>query len=216
MSVFTGCGDSPMPFSVARTASVADSVVLRRCAQLMRPTVRGMRILFKSNPLWGHVTPMLPLARALHDAGADVVWATAEPAAQRLRDAGIPARAAGSPDRLIPTVLARHPEIAALPPRERPDHLFAKVFGPERCGPILTDLLPLMAEVRPHLVVGDITELAAPIVAAPIAAALHRVPCVTHSLGAVPPHPAGARRRGGHSAVGGARARTPTVQRHLR
>jgi UDP:flavonoid glycosyltransferase YjiC (YdhE family) len=127
---------------------------------------------------------MLPLARALTDAGAQVVWATGEPAAQRLRDEGFTVYTAGPSEgaKASPLVLARAPEIAALPARERPNQLFGKVFGYQRTAPMLADLLPVVDAAPPDLIVRDMAEFASP-----IAAAAHRIPCITHSLGALLP-----------------------------
>jgi UDP:flavonoid glycosyltransferase YjiC (YdhE family) len=143
-----------------------------------------MRILFTAVPYWGHVTPMLPLAHALAAAGAEVVWATGDPAVGRLRDQGFVVHRAGAPEaaRLSPTLLARDPQLAALPARERPEQMFGQIFGRHRAGPLLADLMPILAEVRPGLIVRDIAEFAAP-----IAAARHGLPCISHSFGALLP-----------------------------
>ena len=74
------------------------------------------------------------------------------------------------------------PEIAALPPAERPNHLFALVFGPLRARPVLSDLMPIVEDWRPHLLICEQGELAGP-----IAAARHDVPNVTHAFGRLLP-----------------------------
>jgi UDP:flavonoid glycosyltransferase YjiC (YdhE family) len=143
-----------------------------------------MRVLFTAVPYWGHVTPMLPLARAFADAGAEVVWATGEPAAGRLRAAGFTAVVAGVPEAaaVSPLLLATDPELAALPARERPDLMFGRIFGRHRSAPMIADLLPIVRSMEPDLVVRDMAEFASP-----IAAAAAGVPCLTHSLGALLP-----------------------------
>jgi UDP-glucoronosyl and UDP-glucosyl transferase len=75
-----------------------------------------------------------------------------------------------------------HPEINELPPHERPDFMFGKLFGEISAPPALADLLPIVASWRPELVVNDAAELAAPIAAAAIG-----VPHVTHAFGALLP-----------------------------
>jgi UDP:flavonoid glycosyltransferase YjiC (YdhE family) len=141
-----------------------------------------MRVLFTSTSGRGHFQPMLPLARALTDAGHEVSWAAAAEVCTTLRAAGFEAEPAGIFD-LVPSPLrSPPPEIAALPPAERPEHLFALVFGPLRAGPMLADLLPIVERRRPHLLVCEQGELAGP-----IAAARHGMPNVTHAFGRLLP-----------------------------
>lgn len=141
-----------------------------------------MRVLFTTTSGRGHFQPMLPLARALARAGHDVRWAGAEQVCTELRDRGFDAVAAGIFE-VVPSPLRNPPpEIAALPPAERPDRLFALVFGPLRAQPMLTDLIPIVEGWRPHLLVCEQGELAGP-----IAAARHDVPNVTHAFGRLLP-----------------------------
>lgn len=141
-----------------------------------------MRVLFTTTSGRGHFQPMLPLARALLDAGHEVRWAAAEAVCTELRDRGLDAVPAGVFD-VVPSPLRNPPPaIAALPPAERPDWLFALVFGPLRAGPMLADLLPVVEGWRPHLLVCEQGELAGP-----IAAARHAVPNVTHAFGRLLP-----------------------------
>jgi hypothetical protein len=76
----------------------------------------------------------------------------------------------------------RHPEINELPPQERPDFMFGKLFGAVSAPAALADLLPIVRSWRPELVVNDAAELAAPIAAATIG-----VPHVTQAFGALLP-----------------------------
>jgi hypothetical protein len=76
----------------------------------------------------------------------------------------------------------RHREINKLPPQERPDVMFGKLFGEVSAPAALADLLPIVRSWRPDLVVNDAAELAAPIAAAAIG-----VPHVTHAFGALLP-----------------------------
>ena len=149
-----------------------------------------MRVLFTTTSGRGHFQPMLPLARALGRSGHEVRWAAAEPVCTALRERGFDAVPAGIFD-VVPSPLRNPPpEIAALPPAERPDHLFALVFGPLRAQPMLTDLLPIVERWQPHLLVCDQAELSGP-----IAAARHRVPNVTHAFGRLLPEARVARAR---------------------
>jgi len=138
-----------------------------------------MRILLTTTPGRGHWQPMLPLANALLAAGHDVRWAAAPEACAALRERGFDAVAAGAGDLRMPELPA---EVAALSPRERPDHLFSVLFGPRRAEPMLADLVPIVEDWRPRLLVCDQAELAGP-----IAAARGGVPNVTHGFGRLLP-----------------------------
>ena len=141
-----------------------------------------MRVLFTTTAGRGHFQPMYPLARALADAGHDVRWAAAEKVCPTLREKGFDVVPAGVFE-LVPSPLRNPPpEIAALPPAERPNRLFSVVFGPLRAEPMLADLLPIVEEWQPQLLVCDQAELAGP-----IAAARHGIPNVTHSFGRLLP-----------------------------
>jgi UDP:flavonoid glycosyltransferase YjiC (YdhE family) len=144
-----------------------------------------MRVLFTSTPAYGHVHPPIPLALALARRGHQVRWATGVEACARLARVGIDAVTAGLPEALRrPEYRRRYPEHATLPPEERPDHMFPKIFGAIAAPPMLDDLLPIVREWKPGLLVSDSAELAGP-----IAAAATGIPHATHSFGALtPPH----------------------------
>ena len=142
----------------------------------------SVRVLFTTTSGRGHFQPMYPLARALARAGHEVRWAGAEQVCATLRDRGFDAVPAGIFE-IVPSPLRNPPpEIAALPPPERPDLLFALLFGPLRAEPMLADLMPIVQDWRPHLLVCEQGELAGP-----IAAARHDVPNVTHAFGRLLP-----------------------------
>ena len=122
---------------------------------------------------------MLPLANALVAAGHDVRWAAAGEACALLRERGFDAVAAGAGNLKMPEL---PPEIAALPVRERPDHFVGVIFGPRRAEPMLADLMPIVEDWRPRLLVCDQAELAGP-----IAAVRAGVPNVTHGFGRLLP-----------------------------
>src|SRR5690349_2415077 len=125
-----------------------------------------MRVLFTTTPGRGHYHPMLPLAEAVAERGHEVTWAAAAPVCARLRDRGYVAMASGEPEPPAGlSLLERYPEFASIPPSERPDFLFSRIFGPERAAPMLEDLLPLAREWSPSVMVCEQAELAGPIVA---------------------------------------------------
>jgi UDP:flavonoid glycosyltransferase YjiC (YdhE family) len=138
-----------------------------------------VRILFTTTPGRGHYQPMLGLARACRERGHEVLWAADEKVCEQLREAGFEATAAGLPQDAVSKALAeRMPEIVKLPPADRPNLMFSAIFGPERAGPMLEDLLAIVQESEPALLVCEQAELAGP-----IAAAVAGVPNVTHAFG---------------------------------
>ena len=142
-----------------------------------------MRILFTSNPGFGHVHPMVPLARALAGRGHEIRWAVVQDACPRVEAAGFrtfPAGIGGDERRAaFDRCLAEAP---SLPPEARPERLFPAFFGGVCAPPMLADLLPVVDDWQPVLLVNDASELAAP-----LAAHLRGVPHVTHAFGALLP-----------------------------
>lgn len=146
-----------------------------------------MRVLFTTTPGRGHWQPMLPLADALVVAGHELHWAAAEDVCERLRKRGFSATRCGIGGEEAAQVVPP-PEVAALPLAERPNHMFARIFGPRRAEPMLADLVAIVERLRPDLMVCDQAELASP-----IAAARAGVPNVTHGFGRLLPEPRVAR-----------------------
>lgn len=149
-----------------------------------------MRVLFTSTAGVGHVTPMLPLARAFVARGDDVRWAAPPEASARLAALGFDTTGVGDDTMLHPNdVRQRHGEkLAGVPPEEVPNFLFAEIFGYERTRRMLPDMLRAVATLEPDLVIREAAEFSAP-----IAAAEHGVPYLTHAFGALLPEPRVAR-----------------------
>jgi UDP:flavonoid glycosyltransferase YjiC (YdhE family) len=144
-----------------------------------------MRVLFTSTSGWGHVHPMVPLAKAFLDRGDEVLWATGDEVCGRLEREGIATSVAGLDDGVaMSTLHARYPEMVDVPPPERSDFMFPRLFGVVRAEQMLADLLPVARSFAPDLLVCDTAEFAGP-----IAAAVVRAPNVTHSFGATLPPP---------------------------
>lgn len=141
-----------------------------------------MRVLFTTTPGRGHYAPMLPLAAALRARGHSVRFCAAPSACADLAEAGFEADPAGPEPQDVAALVDSRPDLAALPPAERPDRMFAVIFGPARVRPMLADLLPAARAWRPDLLVCDQAELAGP-----IAAAVLGVPSATHAFGALLP-----------------------------
>lgn len=134
---------------------------------------------------------MVPLAVALCDRGHELRWVVGPGGSAAVDRVGISAVTAGLSHRDHFAELARrHPELAALPPRERPDVMFGWLFGEIAAPATLADLLPIARSWRPELIVNDTAELAAPVAATALG-----VPHATHAFGALLPE--GRVRRGG-------------------
>ena len=142
-----------------------------------------MRVLFSSLGAIGHIHPLVPLAGALQARGHDVRWATGPESCAWVQKAGIPAVPAGQTQaERLAEFWRRYPETRERPPQEWPDVMFPKMFGEISAPVALADLMPLVREWRPAVVVHDAAELAAPIAAAAVG-----VPNVTHAFGALLP-----------------------------
>ena len=144
-----------------------------------------MRILFTSTPGWGHLHPMIGLARAFLDRGDEVQWVTGADAAPRLAAAGFAVDAGGLGEREGMAELDRQfPELRTMAPAERPAYTFPRLFGAVRAAAMLDDLLPIARAWRPDLLVCEAGALAGP-----IAAAVLGVPNLTHAFGGLLPAP---------------------------
>jgi UDP:flavonoid glycosyltransferase YjiC (YdhE family) len=138
-------------------------------------------VLVSTPSLLGHVHPMAPLARALVARGHDLLWAIPADGVAHVERLGVRAVAAGRPTD-VADLFRRYPEIAALPPPERPEAMFGKMFGAVAAPATLADLLPVALEWRPQLVLCDAAELAGHVVAAELG-----VPSVTKGFGPLLP-----------------------------
>ncbi len=137
----------------------------------------GMRILFTSHPAYGHVHPMLPLARAARDAGHLVRFATGPDVLAEAERHGLDGEVAG------PTSATIRARASALHgPWDHLDAVRQQSFGgaailgapvPER----LADLEAIAADFQPHLVVHDVLELAGHLLAR-----RHGIPAMAHGM----------------------------------
>jgi UDP:flavonoid glycosyltransferase YjiC (YdhE family) len=125
-----------------------------------------MRVLFTTNPMYGHVNTVLPLARAARAAGHDVAFATGPDLVARAQRAGLVTWPVG------PT----HQEAGGGADADWMEY-FA-VSAQKRAD----DLVPRARRWRPDLVVSEETELAGPVVAAATGAR-----SAIHGLGIMPP-----------------------------
>src|SRR5438552_2788856 len=138
-----------------------------------------MRALLTCRPLPGHYRPMLPLARALAEAGHDVAFASGEPVASEAETDGFTAfRVGRAADSVEPPARRVRDLAASLPPSEIRSFVFSELFIRVELEPRANDLINLSEQWRPHLVVHDVAEFARPLVATMIG-----IPYVQHSYG---------------------------------
>jgi len=143
----------------------------------------GMRVLVATTSAFGHVLPVVPLARAIRDAGHELLWATGSDGCGLVSAAGLPAEVAGMSEADLVPVRKELRERAPARPEELAAFMFPNMFAAVRAPRMLDDLLPLARRWRPDVIVHEQGELASP-----LAAALIGVPSVTHGFGtAIPP-----------------------------
>lgn len=162
-----------------------------------------MRVLFTCRPLVGHYEPLVGLARALARAGHPVAFATGRPMAQRARAAGFVAFEVGPPESLLGVVAHRMPAPDVLATDAGRSFFFAEVFAGLELEPRAADLERVVATWQPDVVVHELAELAAPLVAAHAA-----LPYATSSYGPLP-SPAVMRAAGTAAAAHWQRRRLP-------
>lgn len=138
-----------------------------------------LRVLCTCLPGLGHFLPMLPLAGALAQAGHEVSFATATEFLPEIQKRGFPTYPAGVS---LPTQMRlaaeRYPELHALPHGKQRFETFvprmiAGVAAPARAD----DLVPIVRELKPDVIVHDETDFGAP-----VAAAVCGIPYADHSV----------------------------------
>lgn len=142
-----------------------------------------MKVLFSSTPGYGHVFPMLPLARAAVTAGHEVLWATPPEASDLVQASGIDAVPAGATTAVLHELVREvRAGAAQVAPEDRAAWTFPRLFGAGLTPPMLEDLLTLARDWAPDLLVHEQAELASP-----VAGEVLGVPSVTHSFGGAVP-----------------------------
>lgn len=126
-----------------------------------------MRVLLTAGSGFGHVQPLLPLARAFRDAGCEVALATAEAWRDAVERDGIAFRSAGLGPREVDAAFA---PVAArareLPPAARRAFVFPARFAEIEAPARIEDLRRAADALRPDLIVHESADLAGPLVAA--------------------------------------------------
>ena len=122
---------------------------------------------------------MLPLARALAEAGHDVAFASGEPVTGEAEVEGFTAFRVGlAPDSMEQLARRARDLAASLPPLQVRPFVFTELFVQVELEPRANDLFRVVEQWSPHLVVHDVAEFAAPLVAT-----VAGIPYVEHSYG---------------------------------
>lgn len=139
-----------------------------------------MRVLCTTLPEYGHFHPMAPLALALAAAGHEVAFATAGEFCPRVERAGFRALPAGlGHDDQLRQARALFPREASMPAgHERFLAFVPRMLAGVAAPATLADLVPIVRDWRPDVLVHDEAELAGP-----IAARVCGLPHVAHGVG---------------------------------
>lgn len=132
---------------------------------------------------FGHVQPVVPLARAIVERGHDVLWACPADGVAAVQDRGLRAVGTASALPVGPALVRqRFPDLGEPSSAEDWDVMFAKLWGAIVAPEMLAGLVAVVADWRPDLVVADAAEFAGHIVAHELG-----VPSVTKGFGALLP-----------------------------
>jgi len=142
-----------------------------------------MRILFTACPAYGHILPLLPLARAAARRGHEVRFATGPDLVEQLAVRGIGVEPAGPTFAGMQAIRAEaYPDFEALPSEQRLPASGAGLFGLPAL-PRAKDLEALARRWRPDLVVHEVLELGGAILARRLG-----IPSITHGFGPFYPY----------------------------
>jgi len=142
-----------------------------------------VRILFTCYPGFGHLHPMLPLARAALRAGHGVALATGPDLAPRAEAYGFDAWAVGlGSGETAERYRTLYPDSNELPAEERLRMVTPRMFVEIAARSRVAGLRERAARWDPELIIHDQSELAAPIVATALG-----TPTVVHSWGPMMP-----------------------------
>ena len=138
-----------------------------------------MRALLTCRSLAGHYRPLLPLARSLGEAGHEVAFAVGEPVAGEAEAEGFTAfRVGPTTDFVEPLARRVRQRTASLPPSRIRPLVFTELFVGVELEPRANDLFEVVERWAPDVVIHDVAEFAAPLVATTVG-----IPYVEHSYG---------------------------------
>jgi UDP:flavonoid glycosyltransferase YjiC (YdhE family) len=134
-----------------------------------------MRVLVSAAPAVGHVVPLLDLAQSMQSAGHQVRFATNPECHRLIASAGLhPLDAGMSAVEMRDERRRRWPETDHQPVNDWATRMWAQIMAPST----LQDLLLIVADWKPHVLVHDEGDYAGP-----VAAAKAEIPSVTHGWG---------------------------------
>jgi UDP:flavonoid glycosyltransferase YjiC (YdhE family) len=139
-----------------------------------------MRVLFSSRPGFGHFHPLVPLASALQNAGHSVLFACSPEMVNVVHQAGFEAQAVGITDVESRARRIEIPEFLNAAPNKLRSLAFPRVFADLEIPLRLQEMLEVAHWYKPELVVHEMAEFAAPILAAILG-----IPSVNHSFGPI-------------------------------
>jgi UDP:flavonoid glycosyltransferase YjiC (YdhE family) len=143
-----------------------------------------VKVLFSAWPGYGHLLPMVPLARAAQRAGHQVLVTTGPDLADVTRGFGLEFRPTGMTADEVHAQVPTDVSVDSLPTGQRTAFAARYVFGPSALARAI-DLLDIVPAWQPDLIVHDTIELGAP-----IAAETFGIPHVTHGFGPMAPETA--------------------------
>lgn len=123
---------------------------------------------------------MLPLARALAGAGHEVAFASGGAIAREAEADGFTAFRAGLDADSREQLARRFPDYGSLPPSQIRTFVFTELFVRIELGPRADDLMAIVEDWGPQLLVHEVAEFAAPLVATAFG-----IPYADHSFGPV-------------------------------
>jgi UDP:flavonoid glycosyltransferase YjiC (YdhE family) len=141
----------------------------------------AVRVLFTCRHGLGHFHPLVPLARAAAAAGHQVAFATADPFRSSVQEAGFATFSAGlEVDNWREEFGRRFGEFDLIPRAEFRQLFYGHVFTDLEAPPRAADLRTIVEHWQPEVLVHEIAEFAAPLVAA-----LDGIPYATLGVGPV-------------------------------
>ncbi len=147
-----------------------------------RPTASAdsiwlMQVLMTVQPAFGHLHPVVPLARALAGAGHDVVLASSASFSSQLAATGVRWLSAGI-DWLESKPHAAFPDITQYRGSAGKQFILGEIFSGRTAVPMALDLLAFADGWRPDLVIREPWEFGGALLAAKLG-----IPCVVHGIG---------------------------------